>query len=306
MELIKLEHRNFIEEFLKNFTSLSTRKAYKLDMEDFFKFCNGRFTHPNQLNLMHFISYRDKLIAEGFSSATISRKLYSIKSLMSWCVTQGFIKTNPVQELKLPKPVVKDPTIAFTDEEASKIMDLPDVMEFHGNYHKLMLVFLFYLALRRSELVNIKIEDIYEDRGITVLRVIGKGGKVRIIPLPTEVVLHLGVYITNYKMFVGYALNTGDYLFQSSPYGKSNKPINTNTVFKIVRKYAEKAGINKRVSPHSCRATVISQLLEKNVSLRHVADLAGHSNVQTTIGYDKKRDGYANSAAFKVDYGKAS
>jgi integrase len=79
--------------------------------------------------------------------------------------------------------------------------------------------------------------------------------------------------------------------------------ISVNTIYNIVKKYAKIIGVTRPVSPHSCRATAISQLLENGESPRNVADFAGHSSVNTTIGsYDKKRDGIKNSSAMKLNF----
>ena len=79
--------------------------------------------------------------------------------------------------------------------------------------------------------------------------------------------------------------------------------VSVSTIYAIVKKYAKIIGVTRNVSPHSCRATAISQLLENGESPRNVADFAGHSSVNTTIGsYDKKRDGLKNSSAMKLKF----
>jgi integrase len=153
--------------------------------------------------------------------------------------------------------------------------------------------------LRRSELVSIKLEDIYEDRGVTVLRIKGKGDKVRVLPLSDTLVVNLKEYLKNY----GTVLDQKDYLFQSHKDIRNVQAMSGTTVYKIVNKYAKILGITKRVGAHSCRATVISHLLENSVSPRDVANFAGHSSINTTVGiYDKRRDEIKNSAAYKVKF----
>jgi len=296
--------RNVVNEFINNFTSEHTRAAYLHDVQDFLSFFNGSVNHPEQLNLQHFIDYRDFLINNKRTTATINRKLSSIKSLMTWCAANGVIAHNPATNLKLPKVNIHTPTLAFTDDEVKKMLESPDDSTFSGVSHKLILAFLFFFGLRRSELINIKLEDIYEDRGVTILKVKGKGGKERFLPFTPELLVYFNAYKYTYSLHSGTKLNSDDFLLQTSTSSKSSKPINPSTIFRIVTRYARQCGIDRRVSPHSCRATVISHLLENQISPRHVADFAGHSNIQTTIGiYDKKRDGITNSAAYKVKYG---
>ncbi len=94
-----------------------------------------------------------------------------------------------------------------------------------------------------------------------------------------------------------------DYLLQTSLKGKNTKPMDGSTVYRIIEKYAKICGITKKVSPHSCRATAISHLLDtKKTPIRDVAIFAGHSKITTTERYDKRRDNLDNSAAYEVDY----
>jgi integrase/recombinase XerD len=121
--------------------------------------------------------------------------------------------------------------------------------------------------------------DILEDRGVMILRVRGKGSKERMIPLTKEIHNATETYL------------------------QKSVTLNPSSIYRIVNRYAKKIGIEKRVGAHSCRATLISHLLENQVSPRDVADLVGHSNINTTISiYDKKRLGVQNSAAYKVKF----
>lgn len=300
---LKPASKELIMQFLDNFPSVNTRDAYRVDIQDFLEFFNRKFQHPNEVTLSDAILYRDHLI-DTKSSATAHRKLASVKSLFNWCANTGIVSINPIASLKMPKTMTEMPTLAFTDAEALNLLELPDTSTFTGNMHRLVLSFLFNLGLRRSELVNIKLSDIYEDRGVQVIRIQGKGSKQRILPLSDKVKLDLKTYILNYTNYVGVILNQEDFLLQTSVDRRNEKPVDGSTIYRIVNRYAKAADISKRVGAHSCRATVISQLLENQISPRDVADFAGHSNIQTTIGsYDKKRDGLKNSAALKVNYG---
>jgi len=305
MEIVKVTTNSLVSTFIKNYQSQATRTAYSKDLFDFFKHFENRFSHPKEISIASFVEYRDSLKDKGLASATINRKISSVKALMDWCVVYGVISVNPAASLKLPSVVTESPTSAFTDEEVSKLLSLPDGQTFHGSVHRLALSLLFYLGLRRSELVNIRMKDFYEDRGVKALKITGKGGKLRVLPICEELEKELKLYADKYLQFTGKDLHAQDFLIQSEASYKNEKPMNTSSIFKMLDKYAKQAGIIKRVSPHSCRATVISHLLEKQLSPRDVADFAGHSNINTTVGiYDKKRLGLANHAAHKVSFSK--
>lgn len=292
MMITKSGSRNVVFEFLSNFTSECTRAAYRSDLESFFKYYNSSFSEVSQISLSHLISYREYLLVK-FSSNSVNRKLSGLKSFFIWCNQQGIIQTNPASALKIPKSNPEHPTQAFTDKETLDILKLPDVSSFRGLMHELVLELLFKLGLRRSEVAGIRVGDIFQERDTTVIRIKGKGDKIRIVPISSNFVEKINKFLDKCER-----PTSSSHLISNG----NGKRIDTSTIYRIVKSYAKMAGINKRVSPHSCRATVISHLLEQSVSPRDVADFVGHSNIQTTAIYDKKRLGLKNSAAFKVNY----
>jgi integrase/recombinase XerD len=303
----KLIIEDFVKDFLCKFVSEDTKRAYLKDIEFFFEFLRSGdviVTHPKQIESFHFQAYRDHLIAEKKASATIARRLVAIRSFMKWSLASGFVDRNPLDAVRLPKVQTESETIAFDDAEALRMISAPDCTTHRGRVHRLAMVILFNLGLRRNELVNIKLQDIYEDRGHMVLRVQGKGGKIRQIPLSLFVQKEIDQYLESLERR-GFGLSASDFLLQTSGEGRKNEtPIDGSTIYRIINRTARSLGINKRVSPHSCRATVISHLLDtRGESIRNVADFAGHSNIGTTERYDKRRNNLDYSAAYSVDYG---
>lgn len=295
---------DFINDFLCQFISHDTKLAYIKDLKFFFDFLRSGdviITHPEQIEAFHFQLYRDELMKRGLASATISRRLVAIRSFMKWSIGANLIKFNPLDQVKLPKVQTESETLAFEDAEVVRMILAADTRDHKGRTHRLAMVLLFNLGLRRSELVKIKLHDIYEDRGHVILQIKGKGNKTRLIPLNDFVRLEIEKYT---KTFTKGALEGDDFLLQSSDQGRKNSiPIDGSTIYRMINKYAKKLGINKRVSPHSCRATAISHLLDtQGRSIRDVATFAGHSNITTTERYDKRRGNLEKSAAYGVDY----
>lgn len=298
---------DFVNDFLCKFVSEDTKTAYIKDLKFFFDFLKSGdviITHPKQIEAFHFQEYRDQMISEKKASATIARRLVSIRSFMKWSLAAGYIDRNPLDAVRLPKVQTESETIAFDDAEALRMINVPDTTFHKGRVHRLAMVLLFNLGLRRNELVNVKLQDIYEDRGHMVLRINGKGGKIRQVPLSQYVQKEIDGYLKAIERG-GFPLHAGDFLLQNSDKGRKNEiPINGSTVYRIINRTAKSLGINKRVSPHSCRATVISHLLDtRGESIRNVADFAGHSNIGTTERYDKRRNALDHSAAYSVDFG---
>jgi integrase/recombinase XerD len=301
--------QDFIDEFLGQFLSDQTKRAYLNDLNNFFNFLKTGdviITHPNEICSHHFQFYRDDLIAKDLASATINRKLVAIRSFIKWSMALKLIDHNPLDVVKLPKVQTKTPTLAFTDQEVVSMINATDMQTKTGRSHRLLMTLLFSLGLRRSEVANITLKDIYEERGHYVISILGKGGKYRHLPLSETLISEIHHYI-NYINENHFELIAEDYLIQSAPKGKNSKPIDGSTIYRVIERYAKACGITKKVSPHSCRATAISHLLDTHqVPIRDVAIFAGHSKITTTERYDKRRDDLNKSAAYKIDYKKKS
>lgn len=301
----KSDIQDFINEFLVQFLSEDTKTAYIKDFKFFFDFLksgNVVISHPSEIKSYHFQLYRDHLIERSLASATINRRLVCIRSFIKWAVAAKLMDHNPLDTIKLPKVQTESPTVAFDDEEVSLMINAPDIRTHKGRSHRLIMVMLFNLGLRRSELVNIKLFQLYQDRGHMVLRIHGKGDKVRLVPLSQNVQKEIETYRDHIKAS-GVELEAEDYLLQTDLGKKNQRPMDGSTIYRVIERYALGLGINKAVSPHSCRATVISHLLDTRLTpIRDVASFAGHANITTTERYDKRRKNLDKSAAYEVDY----
>lgn len=305
--LKKTNIEDFVQEFLVQFLSEDTKKAYIKDLTFFFSFLKSGgqvVTHPSQIQSYHFQLYRDQLISKGLASATVNRRLVCIRSFIKWAVSSRLMEHNPLDTIKLPKVQTESPTVAFDDEEVVEMINSPDLSTHKGRTHRMVMVLLFNLGLRRSELTHITLQDFFQERGHFVLRIYGKGDKVRLIPINNFVYQEVKNYTDSIKNN-GIELLPTDYLIQTEEFKKNTRPMDGSTIYRTIQNYAHKLGINKAVSPHSCRATVISHLLDTQLTpIRDVATFAGHANITTTERYDKRRKNLDKSAAYMVDYGK--
>lgn len=296
---------DFISEFLNQFVARATKKAYVQDLHYFFSFLRSGgviITHPSDIQPYHFQIYRDHMSDKGLASATISRRLVCIRSFMKWAVAARLATFNPLDVVRLPKVQTVSPTVAFDDIEVMAMVNAPDISTHKGRVHRLIIVLLFNLGLRRAELINVRISHFFEDRGHKVLKVYGKGDKVRLLPISDFVLSEIESYIAHLKAH-NIVLEENDFLLQTKLKRKNKGPIDGSTIYRVVSRYAKVLGINKKVSPHSCRATVISHLLDtRHTPIRDVASFAGHANITTTEGYDKRRNNLNKNAAYDVDF----
>lgn len=301
----KISIFDFIDDFIGQFISPETQKAYIGDLNAFFNFLkSGGLTiaHPNQIKGNHFQIYRDELLAKNYSSATINRKLVAVRSFIKWSMSLKLIDHNPLDVVKLPRVQTENPTLAFDDSEVVAMINAPDLSTKTGHMHRVVMYLLFTLGLRRSELVKIRVKDIYHERSHYVLKIRGKGNKDRHLPLSPDVQAALKIYMDAMASYDVQFIED-DFLIQNTKAEKNSIPVDGSTIYRIIGKYAKICGINKKVSPHSCRATAISHLLDTHKTpIRDVAIFAGHSKITTTERYDKRRESLDNSAAYAVKY----
>jgi len=291
--------------FVKSYLSKNTKQAYATDLQLFITYCQQQgwqFQHVRDIQSKHLQQYRDYLLNDlKQANNTVNRKMVALRGLMQWCVHEGIIDRNPLLNVRLPKAKVVSGTLDFSDDEVKSILALPDATTASGSLHQLVLTLLFFLGLRKGEVVGIRWNDLFEERNHHIVRVRGKGDKQRDIPLTPQV----RRAIENYRAMAGKSFLPDEYLLQPirNNFSKEiRKPLHPSTIDWIVKRYAQKAGVKKRISPHSCRATVVGNLLENKIPIRDVANLVGHSSIQTTSQYDKRKNNLDKSAAYSVRY----
>lgn len=295
--------------FLQNQLSNHTRCAYETDLKQFFLFLEGRINAESLKTLKpeHIILYR-KYMEEGrvsgriMAKSTINRKLAVVKSFLNWLRLNHFLQENPAQLVKGYPQNQESALNGLSDKEAEKILALPDRNKRSGALHCAILHCLLYLGLRKGELIALKMGDLDSERGVDVLKIRGKGHRIRILPLTARVKASIDHYL------FACGRNKEDKetpLFTPTKNPRTltlSKPINPNAITYIVLRYARRAGVLKRISPHSCRATCISNALDRQATHRSVQHLAGWSTPLMIQRYDKRREDLQNSAAFLVDY----
>ncbi|MCF0163924.1 MAG: tyrosine recombinase, partial [Bacteroidales bacterium] len=211
------------------------------------------------------------------SKRTQSRQISSLKSLYRFLESEGRISENPCDRIDSPKITRNLPDVLSVEEVVS-IIESVDLTENEGTRNKAMLEMLYSCGLRVSELVNLKISDLFFGEGF--IRVIGKGNKQRLIPVGEPAVKAVSNYLDIRKL---HKLQKGydDILFLNGRGGQLTR----NMVFIIVKKQTEKAGIRKSVSPHTFRHSFASHLVENGADLRVVQEMLGHESILTTEIY---------------------
>jgi len=294
-----------IRAFLLDQRSPHTMSSYEKDLKRFRKFLlfqkqSGKI--DLYLNRAFFIAYKNFLLSEQLEHSTIDRHLATFRSLFKWLTEEEVIEKNPVERVRFLSPKKISKTQGFTDEEVRKVLKQPNLHARTGAQHYAILMILFYCGLRRSEICGLKLSNLFIEKEKPLLRLKGKGNKERIVPLIPAVwnAIRYFLYLSRKE------IELDNYLFTPIRNNRTKdlkKALDPSLIFYIVRKYSRLAGILKKVSPHSCRATAISNARDHQVPDRAIQEFAGWESTQMIVQYDKRRTVLEGSAAYFIDYG---
>ncbi|MGB9839914.1 site-specific tyrosine recombinase XerD [Thermovenabulum sp.] len=263
-----------VERGLSNNTVLS----YKNDLNQFINFLknNGVKTF-NEVNRANIISYLLFLQRKKRASSSILRSLAAIKTFYHFLLRERIIEEDPTYNLDTPKLEKKLPRV-LTVEEVEKLLASPDKEDLWGLRDRTMLELLYATGIRVSELISLKVEDVNLEMGY--LKCMGKGSKERIIPIGSVATSFLNLYINEIRKKL-LKNKECDYLF----FNHQGKSLTRQGFWKIIKKYARRANINKEITPHTLRHSFATHLLENGADLRSVQEMLGHSDISTTQIY---------------------
>jgi len=274
--------QNLIEEFL-NFIlserghSENTYLSYKHDLQIFKNYLVGKGLDIEEIDIGVILDFSIFLENMKYSPSSRMRILACLKSFFKFLVNVKDFPKNPMEEFELPKRGKKLPEF-LTENEVKNIILAPDVSTTIGIRDRAMFEFAYATGVRVSELVNMLVYNINFQEEYAV--VYGKGQKERFIPLTSSCLKWLDVYINKAReeLLKG---KINDFLFLNR-YGK---PLSRVGFWKILKRYAKKIGLEKRVYPHIIRHSFATHLLKRGCDLRVLQELLGHASITTTQIY---------------------
>jgi site-specific recombinase XerD len=289
-------------EWFANLENFCTQRAYKHALQDFMQFTGIiRPEQFRQITRAHLIAFRDELRKRNLSGATIRHRLAALSSLFEYLCEQNAVTHNPAKGVKRPSVEgYEGKSPALGDHQARALLDAPDSASLKGKRDRAILAILLYQALRRDELCKLKVKDIKQERrGILHMKVSGKGGKTRYLPIHPQVsgLLH------DYLEAAGHSNEDTGPLFISlsnNRHQQAKKAMTPDAVYKIVQVYSGKLGI--RIGAHSLRATAATNALDHQADIAKVQEWLGHANISTTRIYDHRKIRPEDSPTFKVSY----
>lgn len=226
-------------------------------------------------DLEHFIAHLHDL---GLSDRSQARIISGLKAFYKYLITDEYIKEDPTALLEGPKLSKKLPdTLSFSEIE--QLIGALDLSKDENIRNKAMLETLYSSGLRVTELIQLRISHIYRD--VEFIRVIGKGNKERLVPIGSEALKHIEIYLEHVRNKLPQYPRYSDILFLNN----RGMPISRVMVFLVIKKLVQKAGLNKNISPHTFRHSFATHLIEGGADLRAVQQMLGHSSITTTEIY---------------------
>ena len=271
---------SWIQDFLSYIASergLSkhTSVAYERDLKRFLGYLEGKEGILEKDVMDHLSLLNEK----GYASASISRSLMALKVFFRFVKKEGGIQIDPTALLDSPKLWQKIPEV-LTQEEVEELLDMPGIDTEEGSRDRAILETFYATGIRVSELCGLNIHDVGEE----ALRVKGKGGKERTVPIGEAAIEAIDRYLGEYRNEPG----ENRPLFVT----RKGKRIRREAVWERIKLYAHAAGIEKDISPHTLRHSFATHLLDNGADLRVIQELLGHSDIGTTDRYthlSKKR-----------------
>ncbi len=255
-------------------------KAYENDLKKLLKYLDETDFEggPELINDQLLHDFVHWVNATGVNARSQSRIISGIRSFFKYLVIDEKITADPALMLEGPKTGRKLPEV-LTVGEIDLLFSKIDLSKPEGQRNKAMLEVLYSCGLRVSELINVRITDIYSEEGY--LRVIGKGNKERIIPISQSALHEIDLYMPDRNSMLNIDKGNVDLLFLNRRGNKLTRVM----VFTIIKDLKEKAGLKKHVSPHTFRHSFATHLVNGGADLRAVQEMLGHESIVTTEIY---------------------
>ena len=269
MNHVKLEKR----------LALNSVEAYERDLTDFLEYLDSRgicLTQADSVNVSEYVIHLSK--DKDFSDRSLARAISSLRGFLKFLLEDNYIIPEMLEILE-PVKLKKSLPVFLTYDELQRLFSVVDTSTPSGFRDRTMLEMFYSSGLRVSELVDLKISNIYRQRQL--LRVFGKGSKERIVPYSDDAARYLHEYIDRMRYQLMKKGDFNEYVFLNNRGGKLTR----QGIWKKLKEFAVMAGITKDISPHKLRHTFATHLLEGGADLRSVQMLLGHSSINTTEIY---------------------
>lgn len=253
-------------------------EAYARDLKRYLQYQNDLgLTEPDGIDRRSIVNYIEQLTQLGLAPASVARTISAVRGFHRFLISEGISPTDPSEQLEAPKLKRGLPGVLDV-HEVERLLQQPDTSQPLGLRDRAMLELMYACGLRVSELLALRESDLFFEQGF--VRCLGKGAKERVIPMGAIARSWVQRYLEQVRPRWS---KTGRH--QQLFLNRSGGPLSRMGFWKILRRYAQKAGIKKPVHPHILRHSFATHLLEGGADLRSVQEMLGHADISTTQIY---------------------
>lgn len=258
----------------------NTLTSYERDLKSYIQYMRGveQLERLGKIERVHILNHLRHLQEMAKTSRTVARHISSIRSFHQFLIREKRSDSDPTVHLEMPQMDKKLPNI-LSIEEIDALLNSPDTSKASGLRDRAMLELLYASGMRVSECINLDMEDVHLTMGF--VRCIGKGGKERIIPLGRAALEANRQYIESGRLTLRNPSEKTDALFIN----QRGKRLTRQGFWKLLKQHAQKAGIQKELTPHTLRHSFATHLIENGADLRAVQEMLGHADISTTQIY---------------------
>lgn len=257
--------------------SQNTIDAYMRDISKLSEFLHGNGMEVLEARLSDLESFSEWVAKSGVGQRSHARILSGVRSLYHFLVVDGFLEEDPSELLESPSQPRHLPEV-LSVEEVDRLIDSIDLDKWEGQRNRAIIEVLFSCGLRVSELVTLRISCLYREE--RYLRVLGKGGKERLVPISQRAIDEINSWFVQRDAMV---IKPGeeDFVFLN----RRGAHLTRTMVLIMIKKYAAMAGLKKTISPHTLRHSFATVMLEGGADLRVIQEMLGHEDISTTEIY---------------------
>lgn len=269
------------QQYLQLEKSLSPNSisAYIRDISQFANFvCEQNHVSAKEVKLQIIQSYLVRLNEIGIAESSQARFISSVRGFFKYLLLENEIQTDPSELLEMPKLKRKLPDVLSHDEIQEMIQSI-DVSQKAGHRNRALLQVLYGCGLRVSECCNLVYSRLYQEEEF--IKVTGKGNKQRLVPIHSQALEEIERYEDQMRNHMPIQEKHMDNIFLSA----RGNPLSRVMIYNIVKTSAQKAGIEKKISPHTLRHSFATELVKNGANLRAVQDMLGHASITTTEIY---------------------
>ena len=217
-------------------------------------------------------------IAKKISPRSQARIISGLRSYFDYLIFENYRESNPTDLIETPKIGVKLPD-TLSEQEINSLISAIDLSKAEGERNRAMLETMYSCGLRVSELIHLKISDLFFDEGF--IKIVGKGNKERFVPIHSSAQNYIMLYMNEIRSHLSIKKGFEDTLFLN----RRGKSLSRQMIFMILKALAIKINLNKKISPHTFRHSFATHLLKNGADLRAIQQMLGHESITTTEVY---------------------